>query len=50
MLVGAAVMVVVALLGCEYSWTGPAMLEELEMLPVEEAGTGESAVEGMVTE
>lgn len=47
MLVGSAVMVVVGLLGCEYSWTGPGMLEELERLPVEEAATGVSAVEGM---
>lgn len=51
MLAGSAVMVVVVgLLGCEYSWTGPVMLEELEGLPVKEAGTGVSAVEGMGTE
>lgn len=50
MLVGSAVVVAVELLGCEYSWAGPVMLEELERLPVEEAGTGVSAVEGMGTE
>lgn len=50
MLAGSAVMVVVELLGCEYSWTGPVMLENLERLPVEEAGTGASAAEGTGTE
>lgn len=43
-------MAVVGHLGCEYSWPVPVMLEELEGLPVEEAGTGESAAEGTVTE
>lgn len=48
--VGSVVMVLVGLLGCEYSWTGPVMLEELERLPAEEAGTGVSAAEDMGTE
>lgn len=48
---GSVVMVVVVgLLGCEYSWTGPVMLEELERLPAEEAGTGASVAEDMGTE
>lgn len=49
MFVGSAVMAV-ELLGCEYSWTGSVMLEVLERLPVVEAGTGVSAVEGKGTE
>lgn len=50
MLAGSVVMVVAGLLGCEYSWTAPVMLEELERLPAEEAGTGVSVAEDMGTE
>lgn len=50
MLAGSAVMVVVGLLGCEYSWAGSAMLKEFEGLPVEEAGTGVPVAEGTGTE
>lgn len=49
-LAGSVVMVVAGLLGCEYSWTAPVMLEELERLPAEEAGTGASVAEDMGTE